>query len=68
MRASRQGSICVMTSDGYVCLLDALSLQETTGKRKPHNMPITSVVFKDEENMMITAGIDYKYCVIPQTQ
>ena len=67
MRASRKGTLCVMTSDGYICLLDAKTLKETSSKRKPHNMPITSVVFRDEENIMITSGIDYKYCIIPQS-
>ena len=65
MRASRMGQICVMTSDGFVSLLDAMNLQETTPIRKVHNMPISNVCFRDDEGVMITSGIDYKYCIIP---
>ena len=66
MRASRTGTIAVLASDGHVSLLDAGSLEETTKKRQPHTMPITSCVFKDDEKMLITSGLDYKYCIIPQ--
>ena len=49
MKASRMGQIAVMTSDGHVSILDALTLDETVSKRKPHTMPITAMCFKDEE-------------------
>ena len=55
-----------MASDGHVSMHDALTLKETTNKRKPHVMPITSLVFKEEEQLIITAGLDYKYCILPQ--
>ena len=67
MRASRQGQIAVLTSDGYVSLLDAASLSETTSKRRPHVMPITSAVFLEDEQKIITAGLDYKYCILPMS-
>ena len=56
----------MMASDGHVSMHDALTLKETTNKRKPHVMPITSLVFKEEEQLIITAGLDYKYCILPQ--
>ena len=30
-------------------------------------MPITSCVFKDDEKLLITSGLDYKYCILPQS-
>jgi len=30
-------------------------------------MPITSIVFLEEEKMIITAGLDYKYCILPMS-
>lgn len=65
MRASRDGKLAVMTSDGWVGIHDAVSLQETTGKRKLHNMPVTSLAFREEEDMIATAGLDYKYFFVP---
>ena len=68
MRASRQGEIAVLTSDGHVCMLEAASLSETTSKRRPHVMPITSLVFSGSDgDRIITAGLDYKYCILPKT-
>ena len=29
-------------------------------------MPITGVVFKEGEKMIITAGLDYRYCIVKQ--
>lgn len=49
MRASRHGYIGVMTSDGHLSIHDSGSLNEITRKRKLHNMPITSLCFKEDE-------------------
>lgn len=65
MKASRMGQIAVMTSDGHVSILDALTLEETTKKMHPHVMPITALCFKEAEKEIITAGLDYKYCILP---
>lgn len=67
MRASRHGHLAVLTSDGFLSIHDASSLNEITSKRKLHNMPITSLCFKEEEGTIITAGLDYKYCIVPLT-
>jgi len=67
MRASRQGQLAVLTSDGHICLLDAGTLTETTSKRRPHVMPITAIVFLEEEERIITAGLDYKYVILPMS-
>ena len=29
-------------------------------------MPVTGVVFKEGEKMIITAGLDYRYCIVKQ--
>ncbi len=67
MRVSRSGTIAVLCSDGHLSLHEASSLNETTRKRRPHVMPITAAVFRDEEGTVVTAGLDYKYCILPQT-
>ena len=67
MKASKMGQIAVLTSEGHVSILDAMTLTETVAKRKPHTMPITALCFKDEEKEIITAGLDYKYCILPQS-
>ena len=64
MKASRGGLISIMYGDGHVSLLEAHTLKETTQKRKVHTMPVTGVVFRDDEEVLITAGLDYKYCVL----
>lgn len=67
MKASRTGTIAVLCSDGHISLLDASNLTEITRKRRPHVMPITSIVFREEDNLIVTAGLDYKYCILPLT-
>ena len=47
-------------------ILDSNTLGTITAKRKLHNMPITGVVFKEGEKMIITAGLDYRYCIVKQ--
>ena len=65
IKASRSGKIAVMMSDGHLSLIDAGSLKPTSVMRKPHEMPITAAVFREEEGQIITSGLDYKYCVLP---
>ena len=64
MKTSKGGLISVMYGDGHVSLLNSQSLKELTAIRKVHTMPVTGVVFKEEEEILITAGLDYKYCVV----
>ena len=50
-----------MTSDGFVNLVDSETLVPLTKPKKLHNMPISNVVFREDSNMIITSGLDYKY-------
>lgn len=54
-----------MTSDGFINLVDSESLVPLTKPKKIHNMPILCAVFREESNMLITAGLDYKYNFVP---
>lgn len=50
-----------MSSDGFVNLVDLETLAPIAKPRKLHNMPVSSVVFREETNELVTAGIDYRY-------
>lgn len=61
MRISRNGQICVMTSDGFANLIDSVTLRPIYKPKKLHNMPITSCAFQYETNTLVTASTDYTY-------
>ena len=67
MRASRSGVIAIFTSDGWVSLVDAGTLKETTPKRKVHNHVCSAVAFREDLSEIVTAGLDYKYFFLPMS-
>merc|ERR1712060_221000 len=65
IRASASGRICVMSSDGFISLVDLETLAAEGKPRKLHNMPISSAVFREESNTLVTVGLDYRYNFVP---
>ena len=54
-----------MTSDGFANLFDSETLAPLAQPKKLHNLPISNVVFREDSNMLITSGLDYKYKFVP---
>ena len=57
--------MCVMSSDGFINLVDLETLAPLAKPKKLHNMPISSAVFREESNTLITTGLDYRYNFVP---
>jgi hypothetical protein len=64
MNRSRNGQICILSSDGIINIVDCETLQQIVQPKKLGTMPITSAVYYQDE-MLITASADYTYNLIP---
>lgn len=64
MQRSRHGQICVLSSDGFVTVVDCDTLRPVFQPRKLGSMPITSAVYYGDD-MLITGSADYCYNLLP---
>ena len=46
-------------------MVDLETLTPLSKPKKLHNMPISSAVFREDSNTLITTGLDYRYNFVP---